>query len=242
MRKRLEYPSSEYDLDIRVKDLSIMSRIGEKILDNVSVFIPQGTHAVIKGPSGAGKTFLATAMCDVRNNQLNYTGDVSYEMRSKKDPENRFTLPPQYPLKYRNVSFISQKPFFDSDNTVEQEVMLDAGLKGIKDIDRDRLGSVYEILGISHLIHRRMLDLSGGQQQRVPIAAGLVINPNVVVTDEVTANLDVESKVKTHEALSELSREFGITVLSITHDDLTAPREIRMLDRRIVGDTHPSDN
>lgn len=238
-----EYPSSHYDMDIHVNDLTITSRIGEKVLDGASVVVPQGTHAIIKGPSGAGKTFLATAMCDIRarKSDLKYTGDVSYHMRNKYDSDDTFVLPAKYPVKRRNISFVSQRPFFDSENTVEQEVLLDTGMKNIA-VDMGRLYAVYEILGISDLIHRKMIDLSGGQQQRVPIAAALVTNPNVLITDEVTANLDLDAKTKTHQALGELSREFGMTVVSITHDDLTAPREIRMSDRRIVADSHPIIN
>lgn len=235
--KHREYLSDHYDMDIYVDNLTITSRIGEKVLEDVSIVVPQGTHAVIKGPSGAGKTFLATAMCGIRarKSDLTYSGTVDYLMRNKSNPDDEFVLPKNYPIKHRNISFVSQRPLFDSENTVEQEVLLDSGMKNIA-VDMGRLYAIYEILGIDDLIHRKMIDLSGGQQQRVPIAAALVTNPNVLVTDEVTANLDLDAKTKTHQALGELSREFGMTVISITHDDLTAPREIHMRDRRIVGD------
>lgn len=234
------YPSAHYNMDIHVRDLSASDRIGKKVLDSVSLYIPQGTHTIITGPSGAGKTVLATAIAKMPapKDQLAYSGTVKYLMEPKDKSREPVYLSNKYPIKKRNLSFVSQQPFFDSAMTVEDEITLDADMKGVDvNIHSEFMQNILSILKLDDRLDAPMTALSGGQQQRVMIAAALSINPNILVMDEPTSNLDVKTKHEVNDTVTDLVNKLGVTALIVTHDELTAPHEIHVVDGKVVSNT-----
>ncbi|MCK5366664.1 MAG: ABC transporter ATP-binding protein, partial [Gammaproteobacteria bacterium] len=104
---------------------------------------------------------------------------------------------------------------------------------------RKRVSEVLKAYGLADRAHHRPNQLSGGQRQRVAIARATVTNPQVILADEPTGNLDRASGLDVVEILEKLNRG-GITLLVVTHDPelaTRAARQIRMVDGKIVSDT-----
>jgi ABC-type lipoprotein export system ATPase subunit len=235
-----DYFSNEYDMDIHVRDLSATNQIGKKVLDSARLYIPQGTHALVTGPSGAGKTVLATAIANLpaSKEQLAYSGEVNYIMWPKDRSHGPVTVSDSYRVKKHNLGFVMQRPFFGEDMTAKDEILIDAHMKGIDvDVDTPFMQRVIRILDLDDKLDAHMTALSGGQQQRVMIAASLSTNPNVLVMDEPTSSLDLKSKQEVNDTVTNLVNELGITALMVTHDPLTAPHEIHVVDGKIVSST-----
>jgi ABC-type lipoprotein export system ATPase subunit len=243
MNKR-EYPSNRYDIDIHVRNFSAVDKFGETKLDIDNLYLPQGTHATITGPSGSGKSILVMAMAGIRaeKTQLAYEGDLFYTARpTDAAPGDKFKkIPADFPLAEQNLSFVPQRPLFDGSMTARDEIMLDLEMKGVKGERKKRLmRKMYNVCAafeITNMIKKPMSELSGGQQARVLIAGALAIDPNILILDESTANLDQPTKEKVNDALGKIATDFGTTVVMVTHDPLEAPRQIHMVDGRIVED------
>jgi ABC-type lipoprotein export system ATPase subunit len=236
MRKR-NYPPELYDMDISVRDLTVTDRFGRKVLDDISLDLPQGSNVILTGPSGAGKSVLTLAIAGIRadSSQLDYAGDVSYVMTNRNDTATGKELTHKYPIKRRNLGFVPQRALFDERMTAEGEIMRDAQMKDIPR-NRERILAMCKVLGILDMLEKPMVELSGGQQTRVMIASALSTSPNAIIMDEPTANLDLEAKENVNAAVKNLVDRYGITSLMVTHDPLDARRRIHMQDGRIVRD------
>jgi putative ABC transport system ATP-binding protein len=96
-------------------------------------------------------------------------------------------------------------------------------------------------VGLTDWAHRTPAELSGGQQQRVAIARAMVTQPQILLADEPTGNLDTQRGHEIMELIQRLNREQGITVLMVTHEvDIAAyaQRTVRFVDGRIAKDDH----
>lgn len=241
-RKQI-YDPNKYDLGIHICNLTVVDHLGRTILDKINLDFEQGTHTDIIGESGSGKTTLLTAACDIPAEDLQYSDNsVMYSMTDKNNVNNVTMLAHDYPIKRRNIGFVSQRPSFDASMTAEEEMLLDTQFNQTPP-DRKMLRKMCQILGIDDILDQQTATMSGGQQQRVAIAAALAAGPNALLLDEATASLDHERKEEVNAALSNLVGEFGITVVSVTHDVSTvapAPRQIKMLDGRVISDTTTS--
>ncbi|MEP0763576.1 MAG: ATP-binding cassette domain-containing protein, partial [Chloroflexota bacterium] len=101
-----------------------------------------------------------------------------------------------------------------------------------------RARELLDLLGLADRLHHRPMELSGGQQQRVAIARALANNPPLLLADEPTGNLDSEASAVVIQALRDVSRETGTTVVLVTHDPELAgqmDRVVALADGRIVG-------
>lgn len=178
-------------------------------LNDVSLTIDKGDFVGLIGESGAGKTTL----CSCINGLIphHYTGDFYGSV--KIDGKDTFDEKPgQLALKVGSV-------FQDIESQlvsyfVEDEILFGLENFGVpKDQIEKRLSGALDSLGISELRHREVSSLSGGQKQKVVIAAILALEPDVLVLDEPTGELDPASSVQIFELLKKLNEEKGITIV-----------------------------
>ncbi|ACZ40797.1 phosphate ABC transporter ATP-binding protein [Sphaerobacter thermophilus] len=188
--------------------------------------IPAGEFLAVVGPSGAGKSTLLRLLCFLERPT---TGTVRYDGR---------TWPDGAPLDVRReVTLVFQRPLL-LDGTVEQNVAYGLRLRG--EPADERVAATLELLGLSHLARARARTLSGGELQRVALGRALVLRPRVLLLDEPTANLDPHNVALIEEAIVALHREYGTTVVIVTHNlhqaRRLAPRTAVLLDGHLVED------
>lgn len=195
---------------IEIKELTFKYSGSKKnALENVSLTIEKGDFVGLIGESGAGKTTL----CSCINGLIphHYTGDFYGSV--KIQGTDTFDIEPgKLALKVGSV-------FQDVDSQlvsffVEDEILFGLENFGIpKEQIEQRITAALESLEIQELRHREISTLSGGQKQKVAIAAILVLEPDILVLDEPTGELDPASSVQIFKLLQKLNKEKGITIV-----------------------------
>ncbi len=179
---------------------------------NVNLKIPSGVIAVIKGRSGSGKTTLLNLIGGLdRPSQgtIAVNGENLDQMSSEEKIEFR----------RRKVGFIFQSfglmPFLTARENVE------APLRLVRTPSRERdarTNAALNLVGLTHRAEHRIYELSGGEQQRVGIARALVSQPNLLLADEPTGQLDTVTGSNIVALLRKITRKTGITTIVASHD------------------------
>ncbi|MCK4635839.1 MAG: ABC transporter ATP-binding protein [Candidatus Moranbacteria bacterium] len=182
------------------------------IIKGVDVEIKSGEFVVLMGPSGSGKTTL-----------LNVLGclDTPEEGDYFLDNNNVANLDEDELASIRNkyLGFVFQSFNLIPDLTVLENVSLPSFYAGNESIPKAK--EILKKIGLEKRLHHRPNELSGGQKQRVAIARALINDPEVILADEPTGNLDSKSGQEVMAIFKELN-ESGKTIILVTHDDYTA--------------------
>ncbi|MFT4532398.1 MAG: ABC-type lipoprotein export system ATPase subunit [Candidatus Saccharimonadales bacterium] len=220
---------------IEIEEVSKLYGFGDATtvaLDGVSLSIDKGEFIAVMGPSGSGKTTLMNLI-----GLLDKPTHGTYKLNSR----NVSRLPKLRLAKIRrdNIGFIFQSFNLISKLTAVENVALPLAYKGMRQSKRLKTAdNVLKQVGLEDRDSYLPSQLSGGQMQRVSIARALVNNPNIIIADEPTGNLDSVSARVVMELLSDIHK-LGNTVVMVTHNpSLTryADRIIYMLDGTIVYD------
>ncbi|MEO1245294.1 MAG: ABC transporter ATP-binding protein [Pseudomonadota bacterium] len=199
-------------------------------LDHVSLEVERGEFLAIAGPSGGGKTTLLSVL-----GLLDPIDSGSYFL----DGHNTAHLSPtkRALIRNRKIGFIFQSFNLLGDLTVGENVALPLSYRGMSEKIRGlRVREAIERVGMEHRANHYPSQLSGGQQQRVAIARAIAGNPSLLLADEPTGNLDIDSGEEVLDLLSELN-DTGSTIVIVTHDPACARRAERieyLLDGRLV--------
>lgn len=180
-------------------------------LENVSFTIEKGDFVFLVGPTGSGKT---TIFRLIIRDLLPSGGAISIgDINVLKLPQNKIRQ-----LR-RNVGVIFQDLKLLHDRTVGENVMLPLQFSGVSEKDaKERALEVLESVGIGEAFVKFPLQLSGGERQRVAIARALVFDPEVILADEPTGNLDYQTGLQIMNLLEEINKK-GTTVFMATHND-----------------------
>lgn len=233
-------PESKSGALIQLRNISRVYGMGEaqvKALDGIDLDIRKGEFVAIMGPSGSGKsTAMNVIGClDVPTGGTFHFNGVEVAHLTQ---DQRALLRRHY------LGFIFQGYNLLPRTSALQNVELPLIYKGMGRAERyaaatDALAKV----GLAHRAHHDPSELSGGQQQRVAIARALAGNPEVILADEPTGNLDTKLSAEIMEVLQKLNREEGLTIVMVTHEaDMAAfaERLIWMVDGRIERDSPTS--
>jgi putative ABC transport system ATP-binding protein len=221
---------------IQISNLKRVFKCGDVYtvaLGNINVTVERGEFVAIMGPSGCGKTTLLNIM-----GLLDNPGEGNYLFNGEevsKLKESQRTA-----LRKGRIGFIFQTFNLIDELTVEQNVELPMKYLGINSSERKKkVVEVMRRLNISHRAKHYPSELSGGQQQRVAIARAVVCEPELILADEPTGNLDTRNGKEVMELLAELN-DAGTTIVMVTHsqrDAAYAHRIINMLDGFLVEKT-----
>ena len=200
---------------INLKNVSktyLMGKISLEVLKKVSLEINQGEFVVITGASGSGKS---TMMNQVGLLDIPTGGKILLEGKDiSKMSESDLAQ-----LRGRKIGFIFQQFNLIPTLTALENVILPTIFQNVSEEERlERAKSLLEEVGLGDRITHKPNELSGGQQQRVAIARALVNNPDIVLADEPTGNLDSKSGRQVMDLLAELHSREKKTVILITHD------------------------
>ena len=199
---------------IETHDVTKSYRSGEglmEILHGVSLSIPAGQCAFIVGPSGSGKSTL-----------LHLIGAMDMPTRGRVVIDGQdltaMTEPEKDIFRRDKIGIIFQAFNLVGNLTALENVLVPFLPRGITPELRERAKAMLTKVGLGHRLTHRPIQMSGGEQQRVAIARALVKNPQVVLADEPTGQLDSRTGEEVFRILRELQRELGTTLVVVTHD------------------------
>ncbi len=220
---------------ITVNNLSKVFRTEEietTALNNVSFTINKGEFVAIMGPSGCGKSTLLNILGLLDNPSGGSYNLLGTEVANLRERER---------TNYRkgNIGFVFQSFNLIDELNVYENVELPLKYLNISASERKRrVTEILKRMNISHRAQHYPQQLSGGQQQRVAIARAVVANPQLILADEPTGNLDSRNGKEVMDLLCQLNAE-GTTVVMVTHsqrDASAAQRIINLFDGEIVKD------
>ena len=209
---------------VEMKDVYKRYRTGEIVTaasDGINFTIEKGEFAIIVGPSGAGKTTV-----------LNILGgmDTADEGQVLVDGNDIVQYTPKQLIGYRrhDIGFVFQFYNLVQNLTALENVELATQISK-KSLHAEK---VLERVGLADRIHNFPSQLSGGEQQRVAIARALAKNPKLLLCDEPTGALDYNTGKQILKLLQDTSRETGMTVIVITHNQAITPMANRVIAMR----------
>ncbi|MBE6321181.1 MAG: ABC transporter ATP-binding protein [Bacteroidales bacterium] len=220
---------------IQVTNLSKVFRTEEietTALNNVSFTISKGEFVAIMGPSGCGKSTLLNILGLLDNPSGGSYNLLGTEVANLRERER---------TNYRkgNIGFVFQSFNLIDELNVYENVELPLKYLNISASERKRrVTEILKRMNISHRAQHYPQQLSGGQQQRVAIARAVVANPQLILADEPTGNLDSRNGKEVMDLLCQLNAD-GTTVVMVTHsqrDASVAQRIINLFDGEIVRD------
>jgi putative ABC transport system ATP-binding protein len=202
-----------------------------RALDGIDVEFATARFTTIMGPSGSGKSTLMHTLAglDSLTSGSVWIGDTDLGTLNDK----KLTR-----LRRERIGFIFQAFNLIPTLTAAENITLPMKLAGHKP-DRAWLDTVVETVGLRKRLSHRPSELSGGQQQRVAVARALASKPDIIFADEPTGNLDSRSGAEILSFMRQAVREFGQTIVMVTHDPVAASyadRAVFLADGHIVDE------
>ena len=202
-------------------------------LENINIEVEKGEFLSIMGPSGCGKSTLLNIM-GLLDNPTSGTIELCNTIIDPKMSDNALAA-----FRNKTLGFVFQSFHLINSLNVLDNVELPLIYRGMGSSQRSRLAKeVIDRVGLSHRMKHTPVQLSGGQCQRVAIARAIVGNPEIILADEPTGNLDSKMGAEIMELLHRLNKEDGRTIVMVTHNEQQArqtDRIIKMLDGRQIG-------
>jgi lipoprotein-releasing system ATP-binding protein len=203
------------------------------VLDGIDLDIRKGEMLAIVGASGVGKSTLLHILgaLDRPTSGKVFYGDLDV-----------FGLDNGPLARFRNerVGFVFQFHHLLPEFSALENVMMPALIRRTDRAEAARSAErILNDVGLGARLHHRPGELSGGEQQRVAVARALILNPEVVLADEPTGNLDMHTGEAVHDLLLAINKQKGVTFVIVTHNDklaVRADRVLRMTDGRLASD------
>lgn len=195
-----------------------------EILTDADFQVTKGETIAVVGSSGIGKSTLLNLIGTLDKpdaGHIIFNGD---DLSSYSDDK-------MAGFRNNNIGFVFQFHYLLQGFSAIENVMMPGLIanKNKKSIE-NRAVNMLERVGLSQRIHHRAEDLSGGEQQRVALARALVLEPELLLADEPTGNLDQENSQSVHALMHELNKELGMTIIVVTHNNELA----RTMEQRVT--------
>jgi putative ABC transport system ATP-binding protein len=216
-----------------VKKRYVLGKTFIPALNGIDLDIKKGEFTCIVGPSGSGKTTLLNIIgcLDVptEGRAVLFNG---YDVSKLNDKEAT-------KLRRDKIGFIFQTFNLIPVLNVYENIEFPLIIQGISKKEREkRVMALVEEVGLLEFIKHKPEELSGGQRQRIAVARALITNPELVLADEPTANLDTENGLNILRMMKELNEKHNVTFIFSTHDTRVmekAKRIVKMLDGKIIN-------
>ena len=209
-----------------IKKYYIMGDVEVRALNDISLDIYKGELTAIMGPSGSGKSTLMNILgcLDRPTGGLYMLGGEEVSRMNDSQLAD---------VRNRKIGFVFQSFNLLSRSTALENVLLPTLYSKNKANAKQRALNVLEMVGLGARVNHKPKEMSGGQQQRVAIARALINDPEIIMADEPTGNLDSKSGKEIMELLIRLNKEQGKTIILVTHDPKIGkqvPRVISVFD------------
>lgn len=215
-----------------IEACNIYKRFGNvEVLRGVSIEVAEGEMVSIVGASGAGKTTLLQIVGTLMQPDEGSVRIAGTDIGGIDDDRlSRF--------RNRHIGFVFQFHHLLPEFTALENVMMPALIGGVSRKEAEnRAKELLDMVNLASRALHKPSALSGGEQQRAAIARALINRPSVVLADEPTGNLDTKNRDEIYALLGDVRREFGQTIVIVTHDERLAAqtdRKIEMSDGRIL--------
>lgn len=197
-------------------------------LRDINLNISSGEFISIVGPSGSGKTTMLHILGCLDKPTKGIMKMDGIEVENMSEPK-------LVQIRRQKIGFVFQQFYLIPGLSVFENVALPL-LFGRMKKERQAIESLLDLVGLSHRMYHNPNQLSGGEMQRVAIARAMINNPEVILADEPTGNLDTENSEKIFELLKSLHLT-GLTIVIVTHNpdlSMRAERVIRLKDGRVL--------
>lgn len=228
--------TDEQETVIIVKDLKKSFHVGNQdipVLHGINLEINRGEFVLLVGPSGCGKSTLLHSIYGLES-PTEGTVIIGEDDIWAKTKDWRANFRNKY------IGFIPQQPFWIKSLTVIENIAIPGIISGKTFNESIPLAAkLIELVGMGEWANHRPFDLSGGQQQRIALARSLLLDPKFLIADEPTGNLDMKAGETLMTLLKNISEQFGITIMMVTHNMdqyKFGSRIINMVDGQITTD------
>ncbi len=209
------------------------NEIETQALENVNISVEKGEFVSVMGPSGCGKSTLLNVV-GLLDTPTSGTVEIAGTTIGKMS-DNQLAA-----FRNKNLGFVFQSfhliPSLNVSDNIELPLIYRSG---ISDSERKKMvREVLERVGLTHRSRHMPAQLSGGQCQRVAIARAIVGNPEIILADEPTGNLDSKMGAEVMELLHDLNKNDGRTIVMVTHNEVQAKMTDRIMmffDGRQIG-------
>ena len=208
---------------LTLKDVCISYTPGQNAVNMVTADIQKGLITSIMGPSGCGKSTLLNIIGLLDNpssGTIEINGIPTEKMKDKQLAAFRNL----------NLGFVFQSFHLINSLNVLDNVELPLLYRNVSSSERRKAAeAVLDKVGLKHRMRHFPTQLSGGQCQRVAIARAIVGNPEIILADEPTGNLDSKMGVEVMDILHRLNKEDGRTIIMVTHNEMQAQQTSRII-------------
>ena len=213
-------------------------KVTHRALNQLSFDVAKGEFLAIMGPSGSGKSTLLNVISTIDR-------PTSGEIIFNQMKPHSLTKTELAHFRRRKLGFIFQDFNLLPILTVEENIILPLTLdQQPVHIMQERLKTLEERLDLTSFLHKRPNEISGGQAQRVAIARALIHEPEIILADEPTGNLDSNNSREVLELLRKMNKEKETTILMVTHDPIAASfcdRVLFIKDGEFFNEIHRDD-
>jgi lipoprotein-releasing system ATP-binding protein len=211
---------------------NIFKRYGTvEVLRGVNINIEKGEVAAIAGPSGSGKSTLLHILGTLDKADMGEVAMNNIAIGSLSGKELAA-------FRNKHIGFVFQFHHLLPEFTALENVCIPGWLAGRKKVEvKEKAEELLKMLGLSYRMENKPNQMSGGEQQRVAVARALINNPDIVMADEPTGNLDSANAKELHQLFFDLRNKFNQTFLIVTHNEELAKlsdRVLYMKDGKIV--------
>ena len=197
---------------------------GLQVLKGVSLTIEKGELVCIVGPSGAGKSTLLHIL-----GTLDTPDEGDLLLNGKKI--NGLNSNQLAEIRNKNLGFVFQFHHLLPEFTALENVCIPGFIARRNENEvKERARFLLDLMGLSNRLEHKPNELSGGEQQRVSVARALINNPEIILADEPTGNLDSNNSKELHQLFFDLKAKFNQTFVIVTHNEALA----EMADRKLV--------
>ena len=201
--------------DSIIKSYSMHSMHDTPVLKGITLTIEQGEFIAFMGPSGAGKSTLLHILGLLDHPD---SGSIQYQLSGTIIAQSSMKKAVSAELRNKHIGFIFQFHHLLPEFSALENIMMPALIAGIgMSKAKSKALTLAEQVGMSHRIDHRPSELSGGEQQRIAIARALMNDPEIIIADEPTGNLDSANTLAVLELIRTIRQERSLTLLIATH-------------------------